>query len=138
MDFPTQSERKLVELSPRMSGVSLSLALFFWGLLPLFYAEPPRLTLLVLAGILLALALFAPRVLLPLSMATHFLATVITRVVGWLSLSLAFWGVITPLALMMKLARRDPLKRRFDLQVNSYWETLDDKSTGIDELKRQY
>lgn len=46
--------------------------------------------------------------------------------IGWLMsyviLIIIYFGVITPVALLMRLVGFDPLKRRWDRQAKSYWE----------------
>jgi len=45
--------------------------------------------------------------------------------IGWLLshllLALVYYGVLTPIGLVMRLFRRDPLHRRFDPEAESYW-----------------
>jgi hypothetical protein len=54
-------------------------------------------------------------------------STMLTFPAGWLVshllLALLFYGVLTPLGLIFRLARRDPLTRRFDPSRESYWTT---------------
>ncbi|NUO82084.1 hypothetical protein HUU05_18590 [candidate division KSB1 bacterium] len=42
---------------------------------------------------------------------------VMTRVI----LTVLFYGMFTPIALVMKLLRKDPLHERFDKQAETYW-----------------
>ena len=52
--------------------------------------------------------------------------SLLTWPVGWLvssvALVLLYYGVVTPIALAMRLAGRDPLSRRLDRGAMSYWE----------------
>jgi hypothetical protein len=45
--------------------------------------------------------------------------------IGWtishLVLAVVFYGVLTPIALVLRLAGRDPLERRFDRAAATYW-----------------
>jgi hypothetical protein len=36
-------------------------------------------------------------------------------------MGMLFFGVLTPLGLVLRLVRRDPLQLRFDLRAPSYW-----------------
>jgi len=42
-------------------------------------------------------------------------------VIGHLLLAAVFFGVLTPMGLVMRALGRDPLRRRFDRQAASYW-----------------
>jgi hypothetical protein len=42
-------------------------------------------------------------------------------VVSWAVLALAFYGVVTPIGLALRLAGRDALGRRFDRTAETYW-----------------
>lgn len=42
--------------------------------------------------------------------------------VSYLLLGFVYYGVVTPLALMMRLRGRDPLDRTFDRQASTYWK----------------
>jgi hypothetical protein len=45
--------------------------------------------------------------------------------IGWtishLVLAIAYYGVLTPIGLVMRLAGRDPMQRRFDRDAPTYW-----------------
>lgn len=64
-----------------------------------------------------------------------------TYPLGWLVthvlLTAVFVAVITPLALLMKLLRIDPLNRRFDSSAATYW-TSRDPDTELRSYFRQY
>jgi len=126
------------ELRPRLAAAGLALALTFWGVRPWFSGEGLRPALLAAAGVLVLLALLAPQSLIPLARVMHFFATWLTRLVGWLALVIAFWCVVTPAGLLMRLGRRDPLLLRFDPQAESYWEPSGQSATSLEELRRQF
>jgi hypothetical protein len=44
-------------------------------------------------------------------------------VMSWVVLALVFYGVITPVGLVMRLLGRDALARRFDRSAATYWVT---------------
>jgi hypothetical protein len=55
-----------------------------------------------------------------------------------LLLGVAFFCVLTPVGLVMRLARRDRLRLRFDRQASSYW--IERPSTGGRQtsMKKQF
>lgn len=94
--------------------------------------------LLLGGGLLVLLGLVAPVVLRPVfrvwmagALAMGF---VMTRVI----LTLALVVVFTPVALVFRLIRRDPLHRRPDPDAVTYWIPRDDGPSGRDRLERMY
>jgi hypothetical protein len=58
----------------------------------------------------------------------QFLSPVWRRILSWLSgvlspiaIAILFFAILTPVALVMRLAGRDPLRLRLDRNVPSYW-----------------
>jgi hypothetical protein len=41
--------------------------------------------------------------------------------VSFIMLAIVYYGVVTPVGLILRLAGYDPLKRRFDSSVKTYW-----------------
>ena len=66
---------------------------------------------------------------------------VATWPIGWVvshvALGLLFYGVITPIGLVMRLAGRDPMTRRFDRSAETYWETYN-PDRGMGRYLRQF
>ena len=72
-----------------------------------------------LSGVFSLVAPGANRLLyVGLAVITYPIGYVISHVV----MALLFYGVITPVGLIMRLAGRDPLNRNFDRKTESYWE----------------
>lgn len=74
-----------------------------------------------LSGGFLVLALVLPRVLHPLNFLWMKLGDLLGRIVSPIVLGIIFYLAVTPFALVMKLAGRDALSRRFDAGARSYW-----------------
>lgn len=84
-----------------------------------------------------ALALLRPRLLRLPNVAWTRLGSFLERIVNPIVLGLVFALVITPLALVMRLAGRDPLRRRIDRDATSYWIAREDPPTS-DSWPRQF
>ena len=67
-------------------------------------------------------SLVYPRANRPLYVGLSLVAYPIGFVVSHLIMAFLFYIVITPVGLLFRLLGRDPLKRRFDPQAESYWE----------------
>ena len=77
------------------------------------------------AGIFAILGLAAPGVLRPIEKAWMTLAGWMSVVATTVILTLAFFLIVTPLGLVRRLLRRDPLRLRFDRGLDSYWEPVE-------------
>jgi hypothetical protein len=73
-----------------------------------------------LAVVLILPALVAPRTLAPAHRAWMALGSALGWVNTRIILGLIFFGMITPMALVLRLARRDPMQRAFDPNATTY------------------
>lgn len=66
---------------------------------------------------------------------------VATWPIGWVvshvALGLLFYGVITPIGLIMRAMGRDPMARRFDRSATTYWESYN-PDRGMGRYLRQF
>jgi hypothetical protein len=91
------------------------------GLWPLLWRQQsPRLWAVTLAVVLVLPALVAPRVLAPAYRAWMKLAEVLAWVNTRIVLGVVFYGVVTPIGVVMRLAGHDPMRRRFDQAGETY------------------
>ena len=67
------------------------------------------------------LAWLAPRANRPLYLGLILLTFPIGFVLSHVIMAALFYGLFTPVALVFRLIRRDPLQRRFDPELPSYW-----------------
>jgi len=77
--------------------------------------------LLVVALALAALATVAPRWLAPLRRAWMVLGSVLRRLSSPVVLAVVYFVVLTPFAVIVRRLRRDPLCRRWEPRLPSYW-----------------
>ena len=99
---------------------------------------PLSLSLLVVGGALLLLALMAPSVL---AMPHRFwlkLGTAMSRVVHPIVLMGLFFLVVTPMALVMRVAGRRPLRLAFDPSADSYWIKREPSQGGGSTMRQQF
>jgi hypothetical protein len=91
------------------------------GLWPVVWRhQNPRLWALAVAVVLVVPALVAPRILAPVyrvwMAAGEVLAWINTRIL----LGLVFYGIVTPIGLVMRLTGRDPMRRQLEPSGESY------------------
>jgi hypothetical protein len=75
-----------------------------------------------LAAVIPLAGLFFPRGLRLVYLALSYVTYPIGFVVSHLVLGLIYYLVFTPVGLIMRLFRYDPLARRFEPQASSYWK----------------
>ena len=74
-----------------------------------------------LAAAFLLAALALPKVLHPLNAAWMRFGYLLNLVVSPIVMGVIFFGLITPIAAVMRLSGRDVLRRKFDPRTESYW-----------------
>ncbi len=88
-------------------------------------------------ALLLLLALAAPRATVPLHNAWMRFAAVLGWINSRLLLSLMYYGVMTPLGFMLRIAGRDPMNRR-RRQAESYWIPRATPRQSREQFERQF
>jgi hypothetical protein len=68
-----------------------------------------------------ALALLAPRVLRPLNVAWGWVGLALNTVVSPVVMGVIFFGIFSPVALVLRLTGRDELRRKTEPSRPSYW-----------------
>ena len=97
-------------------GLSVLGGILYWRGIT---AVPPYLW--GVAAVLWLLALLAPKALRPVEkvMATIFRA--VTTALTAVLLTVFFYLIMTPIGLIMRLLRTDPMGKKFDREAASYW-----------------
>ena len=88
--------------------------------------------LVILGSIGAALALFyyaAPPFRIAMFRSWMALVMPIGRVFSLILLGLVYFGILTPIALVMRLLGRDRMMRRFDADASSYWSAREGDSS---------
>ena len=96
------------------------IALLFGLILPLLWGHDLPLIPWIIAGALVSLGLFIPNSLAPIYQGWMRVAQVLAWVNSRLILGLIFFLIVTPMALIMKIIKRDPLNRKFEFRLESY------------------
>ena len=91
------------------------------GLWPLVWRhQDPRLWALALTVLLVVPALVAPRILAPVYRVWMLLGEVLAWINTRIILGVVFYGVVTPIGLLMRLTGRDPMRRQLERAGESY------------------
>lgn len=122
----------------RKFGVGLGVLLTIFSAISLWKDGDAYRYLAPLAAMSLLIALIFPIALKYIFLPWMALATVI----GWLMtrviLITIFYLIITPFSFIMKLAGKDLLDEKIELQRQSYWIPREKKTISKEELQRQF
>jgi hypothetical protein len=124
--------------SERGFGLVFAAVFTLAGLLPLWRAAPPRWWSLAVAAVFAALALLWPHALAPLNYLWFKFGLLLHAVVNPVVMAFLFFTTVTPIALIMRLAGKDPLRLRFDPDAPTYWINREPPGPAPDSMPRQF
>ena len=109
--------------SERSFGIVFAVVFTIIGLFPLLDGGAPHIWAISVAGVFLALAFVAPRLLAPLNR-------------GWFLFGMVLHKVVTPIGLLMRAFGKKPLDLDFDRNADSYW--VHRSTPKPESMKRQF
>lgn len=95
----------------------------------------------ILFGVAIAFLVFGlalPNLLKPVYRAWMKFALALNWVMTRVLLTIAFYGMITPAAIIYRIISGDPLKRKWDASATTYWGAPDDQPKEIEAYKNQF
>lgn len=107
--------------SDRAFGLVIATAAVLLGLWPALHHKPIRWPALAAASAFALAAALRPPVLHPLNRLWTALAVLLNRVTTPLVCGLLFYLVVTPVAVVLRICGKDPLRLRPDPQSATYW-----------------
>ena len=116
-EIPTLDKKGLREFGLLTGGI---IALLFGLILPLLWGHSLPLIPWIIAGVLGSLALLIPQSLAPIYQGWMRVAQVLAWVNSRIILGIIFFIIVTPMGLIMKIMKRDPLQRKFEFRLESY------------------
>lgn len=128
----------VAESSDRAFGLVFTAAFAALGLWPLTRGEPAIPALLAIAGAFLAVALLRPALLAPLNRWWLRLGALLHRITSPIVLALVFFGVLLPIALLMRATGKRPLQLGFERDRPSYWMVREPAGPAPDTMTRQF
>jgi len=124
--------------SDRSFGLVFAAVFAILAVYPLFKGGTLHLIHLGVAASFLFFALAAPRLLGPLNRLWFRFGMLLHKVVNPLVMAVIFFGVITPIAAIVRVRGKDPLHRRFDPQADSYWTPREPPGPEGASMRRQF
>jgi hypothetical protein len=108
------------------------------GLLPLFHHNPVRLWSLGVAAAFLIVALTVPKILAPLNRLWMKFGLLLHAIVNPVVMAFLFFSTVTPIALLLRLRGKDPLRLKLDPAARSYWIDRTPPGPSPDTMPRQF
>lgn len=105
---------------------------------PLFHGETPRWWAAGIAALFALAALLKPVLLARLNRLWIKLGMLLGKVVSPIALGILFYGVLTPIGVVMRLAGKDPLRLKFDPGAKSYWIPREPPGPPPDSMTNQF
>jgi hypothetical protein len=135
-DFSRLSQRSTG--SDRSFGFVFGIFLAIVAFVPTRSGHLVRKWALLCSVILFLLALIRPQVLRPLNIFWTHLGLAIGKISNPIIMTLIYFVVFTPIAILFRIMKRDPLRLRFDPEAASYWILRNPSTAGPDSMRNQF
>ena len=121
-------------------GFGLVFATFFalLGALAVWHDNPHWYWWIGLAAITLLIALTIPRALAPFNWLWVRLGLVLFKVISPLMLGVIYFSTMTPMAVFLRLRKKDILRLKYDPEASSYWIRRDPPGPNPNSMKNQF
>jgi predicted membrane metal-binding protein len=93
---------------------------------------------LAAAAVFALVAWLRPGILAPLNRLWTKLGLLLFKVISPIALGIIFFACIAPLGWIMRLAGKDPMRRRFEPDAETYWVVRQPPGPQPDTLKNQF
>jgi hypothetical protein len=124
--------------SDRSFGLVIGAAFLLVALSPLRHGHTPRWWALAISVVFALLALVKPALLSRVNRLWMKLGILLGKIVSPIALGVLFYGVLTPLALVIRLAGKDPLRLKLDPRAQSYWIPRKPPGPAPDSMTNQF
>lgn len=105
---------------------------------PLLHGEALRGWSVGVSAAFALVALLKPALLAGMNRLWAKLGVLLGKVVSPIALGILFYGILTPIGVLMRLAGKDPLRLKFDPDADSYWISRDPPGPPPDSMTNQF
>jgi hypothetical protein len=105
---------------------------------PLIHLETPRWWAFAVATVFAVVSLLKPALLTRPNKLWTRLGILLGNIVGPIALGVVFYGVVSPLGIILRLTGKDPLRLKLDRSANSYWIPREPPGPPPDSLTDQF
>ncbi len=131
-------EQKVEGSSDRAFGVVFAVVFLVIAGWPLFFGGTLRWWAIAASAVFALIAMLKPALLAGLNRQWMKLGVLLGKVVSPIALGLLFYGVITPIGAVLRLAGKDPLRLKFDRGADSYWIRREPPGPPPDSMTNQF
>ena len=131
-------EEQLEGSSDRTFGLVFAGAFLVMAGWPLWRGEVPRWWALGAAVIFALVALHRPALLSRLNRLWMKLGVLLGKVVSPIAVGILFFGVLTPIGILIRLTGKDPLRLKRDSGADSYWIPREPPGPPPDSMTNQF
>lgn len=135
---PAPQKPELEMSSDRTFGLVMCAFFSLIALYPLRHGHEPRLWAAIIAGSFLITSLVFARILHPLNRLWMQFGELLAKVISPIAMGIVYFGVITPLALVMRLFGKRPLELSPRKDLASYWQTREPPGPDPQSMKDQF
>lgn len=124
--------------SDRVFGLVIAGVFFLIGSWPMFYGARPRWWAYGGAVFFLLLALWKPALLAELNRQWIKFGLLLGKLVSPIALAIVYYGVLTPIAMTVRFAGKDPLRLKREVNAASYWIPREPPGPPPDSMTNQF
>ena len=124
--------------SNRSFGLVFAAAFFVVAFWPLFHSESPRWWARGESVVFALVALVRPALLARLNRLWTKLGVLLGAIVSPIALGILFYGILTPLGVVARMAGKDPLRLKRDTSAQSYWILREPPGPPPDSMTNQF
>jgi hypothetical protein len=124
--------------SNRSFGFVFTVVFLVLGLFPMLDGGAVVLELVAIAGLFLAVALVFPKALGPLNRLWTKFGLLLGAIVNPVVLGIVFYGVLTPIAIAIRLGGKDPLRLKPTPDARTYWIDRTPPGPAPESMKQQF
>ena len=122
-----KTEQKVKTLSNRVFGLIFAGIFLVIALWPLMSGGGPRTWALIAVVFFTIPALLMPKLLTPLNAAWVKFGLLMHKIVNPILMGLIFFLTVLPTGMMLRVFGKDPMRRKLDTKVDSYWQERSEK-----------
>ena len=121
--------------SVRSFGILFFIVFIVIGLWPIISGGDIRFWSIIISLIFLILGVINSKILVPLNKYWIKLGEILGKIIAPLVMMVIYFVIVTPIALLLKIFKKDILNLKLDNKINSYWIQ---KKQDLGPMKNQF
>ncbi|MGB5287365.1 MAG: SxtJ family membrane protein [Ignavibacteriaceae bacterium] len=122
----------------RKFGITVGGVLLAIGVLLFYFEKPSAIYFAVIGGLLILFGALFPKILKPLNRIWMSLAIILGFIMSRVILTILFYLVLTPIALLAKIVGKKFMVLKYDKSVQTYWEKRTEIHRKPIDYERQF